>query len=355
MAKSEAVTNAKIQKTLLPLAPADLQIHRKDRYDGSGFDITLSQFAPEDVSLIIQLYHAVKRAYDLWLYMVDSPNFKLLRQQIVSQFGSEQFLSSARSIGAATYALGNFTPALRKIIHDIRGGALVILAGYASFVKAAGKDESIEEDIRTAILMARDHAKLMRNAIVDLDPAVRQADESVKIHYITDFVKKWHGSIYKIADKAVDISVDCTFAGSITNRCLETSAIDRVLYNIVNNAARFAADNKIILTIFPVGEALVRWVVENAITSEHEAWLNDVTGSDLSRLFFGGLTRGGHGIGLSGCADFVAAGFGLSPEEAITHGYLGARIIDARYYAWFHWPVYKSETSNNEPVCECSD
>lgn len=41
-------------------------------------------------------------------------------------------------------------------------------------------------------------------------------------------------------------------------------------------------------------------------------------------------------MGLTGCADFLAAGFGV----AVDRGYLGAKMVGDRYCAWFHWPVY---------------
>jgi hypothetical protein len=351
MIENQRPANQNIPKTLLTLASTDLEVYRKERYDGSGFSVSLAQLAPEDVALIIQLYNVVKKTYDLWLYMRDAPNYELLKAHIISQIGTKRFLSSVQAIGAATYALGNHTPDLRKIIHDIQGGALTVLAGYVHFLKT--EPENIAEDVQTAVLLARDHAKLMRNAIDDLDPIVRQADESIKVHLIDDFVQKWHGSVYNIAGKPVEIEVVCTFQGSVTNRCLETSAIDRVLYNYINNAARLTTDNTVSLTIFRSGDSVVRWVVQNMITAEQSRWLNDATGGDLKKLFLGGLTRGGHGIGLSNCADFVAASFGFSQEEALDQGYLGAKIIEDHYYAWFHWPRYKQGTHQAEVICDC--
>jgi K+-sensing histidine kinase KdpD len=351
MSEDQKPVGVSIPKTLQTLAPTNLEVYREERYNGGGFSASLAQFAPEDVSLIIRLYTVVKKTYDLWLYMRDAPNYELLKAHIISQIGTEHFLSSAQAVGAATYALDNHRPELRKIIHDVRGGALTVLAGYVHFLKT--EPENIVEDVETAVLLARDHAKLMRNAIDDLDPVVRQADESLKIHLIDDFVQKWHGSVYNIAGKSVEIQVACTFQGSVTNRCLETSAIDRVLYNYINNAARFSADNSVSLTIFQTSDTVVRWVVQNAITAEQRTWLNDVTAGDLKRLYWGGLTRGGHGIGLSSCADFVAASFGGSPEVALEQGYLGAKIIEDHYYAWFHWPEYRQGTHQNEVRCDC--
>lgn len=334
------------------LAPTSLPLTRLDRYDGGGFGVSLSAFTPEDVSLIIQVYSAVKKMYDLWLYMSDAPNYDLLKTQMIAQCGSDHFIATAQSIGAATYALGKTDPTLRKVIHDIRGGALAVLTGYATMIKRLDPEvDDIPEYVRDAILMARDHAKLMRNAIVDLDPVVREADENVKVHFIDDFVDKWDGALFRIADKTVRIGVNCSFDGSVTNRCLETSAIDRILYNYISNAARFTTDQTVTMTIFPIENFVVRWVVENSVTSDQQNWLNQATGGDLTKLFQGGLTRGGHGIGLSSCTDFVAASFGVTPTSALEQHYLGAKLLGERYYTWFHWPVY--QPASTDPICEC--
>jgi K+-sensing histidine kinase KdpD len=340
-----------VSSELMTLAPTDLTVYRTERYDGGGFDVSLTQFAPEDIARVMQLYSAVKKIYDLWLYMKDAPNYELLRQQIVTLFGSEQFLTSMQAIGVATYALKTPSPVIRKVVHDIRGGGLTVLTGTVYLLKES--PDPHPEDIENTVLVARDHAKLMRNAIFDLDPTVRQADESTKVHPIDDFVHKWTGATFKIADKPVEIEVNCTFSGSITNRCLETSAIDRILYNYINNAARFTADRRVTLHIFPTGGSLVRWVVGNSLTLDQQRWLDETTGSDLKQLFMGGLTRGGHGLGLSSCADFVAASFGLTPSQALDEGYLGVRVIDAHFLAWFHWPAY--QPAPTDPICDCGD
>lgn len=340
-----------IPETMLQLAPQDLENYRQDRYGGGGFSVTLRNFTPEDAALLIRLYSTIKKIYDLWLYMKDEPNYELMESQIVKELGSEQFRTSVQAIGSSTYDLYEPSPLLRKVIHDIRGGALSVLVGLATMLKMY---PSNGVSIHQAITMARDHAKLMRNAIEDIDPVVRLADESIKVHPIREFVDKWQGLSFEIAKKPVAIQVNCAFDGNVTNRCLETSAVDRILYNYVNNAARFTADNRVIITIFSVRLGLVRWVVQNLISERHKQWLHENIGADLRPLFRGGITRGGHGIGLSNCTDFVAASFGIeSNEEALEKKYLGAKVIDDQYYAWFHWPAFVAE--KDEPICNCAE
>lgn len=342
-----------ISETYFSLAPTDLLVYREDRYRGEGFGVSLRDFAPEDVALLIRLYQDIKEIYDLWLYMRDQPNYTLIGAQLVKQFGSDELLMSVQTIGAATYAVQTPSPVVRKVIHDIRGGALSVLVGLATFLKVIPAVD--EETIHQAVTMAHDHAKLMRNALEDIDPLVRAADESTKIHPISGFVNKWRNLSFEIANKPVVVHVTCTFEGNITSRCLETSAIDRILYNYINNAARFTTDNQVSLFIFPLGSRLVRWVVQNTISPQQKLWLQENVGDNLGRLFEGGITRDGHGLGLSSCADFVAASFGTETiQKAIEQHYLGAKIIGDQYYAWFHWPAYEASDSA-EPACECVD
>jgi signal transduction histidine kinase len=346
-------TDMTISDLYFSLAPTDLLIYRSDRYGGEGFGVSLQDFAPEDISLLIGLYGSIKKIYDLWLYMREQPNYELIGDQLIKEFGSDELRIGVQAIGSATYAIRDPSPLARKVMHDVRGGALSVLVGLATFLKVYPEPD--EETIYQAITMARDHAKLMRNAIEDIDLLVRAADESAKIHPISDFVNKWQNLSFDIANKPVLVQVSCSFEGNITSRCLETSSIDRILYNYINNAARFTTDNKVSLTIFPVGDGLVRWVAQNTLAPQQKLWLQENVGDNLGRLFEGGITRGGHGLGLSSCADFVAASFGTETiQEAIQEGYLGAKIIDDQYYAWFHWPAYVA-SDPNEPICECAD
>lgn len=326
-------------ETYLSLAPTDLKVVRQNRYDGGGYSVRLKDFAPEDVSHIIQLYNAVKRIYDLWLYMRERPNFDLLQETIV-KIADDDFISLSQSVGSFTYDSGIQSPMLRKVVHDIHGGSLTGLIGYATLLQEQPRKSLY---IRKAIYLARDHAKMMRNAIVDLDVQVRRADESAKIHSITDFIDKLEEFRYQVASKSISIDIKSDFHGDISNRCLETSAIDRILYNLINNAGRFTCNNSIQVHILPVNDRVVRWVVRNAIHDEHKQWLIQKYSDSLHELFLAGTTRGSQGLGLSTCADFISSCFGVHPPaKAVEKGYIGARVIDNEFYAWFHWPIYVS-------------
>jgi len=93
---------------------------------------------------------------------------------------------------------------------------------------------------------------MMRNIILDIDVVIREADEAMKLHSIDEFVNKWNDFIFDMKQKQVPVVAHSDFTGFITNRCLETSAVDRILYNYINNGARFATTDTVQLTILPV-------------------------------------------------------------------------------------------------------
>jgi len=330
----------------LALAPTDLTYTRATRDDGAGFSVTQSSFAAADVELLGRVYRVLRRAHGLWLHIRDATrnggplHIDLLRRHILRELRDIRFLILLRDLGAPTYDLGAPSREVRGALHDIRGGALLALIGFAA---AEARGEMISDaEIRHAALRARDHARIMRQAIVDLDPQLREIDAEIKTHIAYDFVDKWNRSIYRAGERRVNVSCSVDFAGMVANHDLETGALDRVLYNHVNNAAHYTADDQVDITALAINDRLTRWVVENTISSEHNQGLREATGGNLGRLYQGGLTRGGHSIGLSVCAEIVASACGLPDiETAVQRGYIGATVSGQRYSAWFHWPIYR--------------
>jgi signal transduction histidine kinase len=326
-----------MDKRYLTLAPTNLRNKNTARYDGTGFSATLSEFSEEDRQILTKIYQNIKTVYDLWLYMKEAPNYSIL-QQNVDYFLSDNFLTIAKELGAtASYESQHF----QKIIHDIRGGALMSMISHATRIKEFNLYHEVDI-MRGFVFLARDQAKMMRNAVQDIDPSTRAADERTRIHSIYDYVKKWNNFEYHLNDRVIVVKVQCYYEGNVTTCCLEASALDRVVYNLVNNALRFSLEDTITLTIFPVGNIL-RWVIENKMKPETTVWLNESVGSHLSSLFKGGITDGGNGIGLSNCADIVGASFGVSSAEAIEQRYISATVDDNTFYACFHWNVVQEE------------
>lgn len=332
---------------LLNLAPTNLVNRRSDRYDGSGYSVSLHEFAETDVSIIKTIYQQINQIYQRWLTIRNRTDISSI-QQLIIDLNQSDFIDIAQKMGQETYKQRPDDPAIRKIIHDIKGGCLNSLIGYAHLLS---KQPTNDLFIRKAVFLARDHGKMMRNALVDIDPDQRQLDEQAKIHSIQDYVEKLQDCIYGNQDKPIQILIQCIYEGHISNRCMETSAIDRILYNYINNAARFAADSTVSVFIFPINDQFIRWVIVNSIDREQANWLADQFNSDLSPLFQEGITKGGHGIGLSTCADFISSCFGIHPpQKAVKEGYLGATVYNQHFYGWFHWPPYIENSAKEKEL-----
>ena len=322
------------RQRLLQLAPTDLPRGREQRYKGEGFSILLDRFAGPDRDTIRDVYLQCDGVYQAWLDERDQPEWPTVRSRL-AKFRDLTFVDRATTLGRATLGAGTDEEVLR-VLHDIRGGGLAALLGLAELV-------AIRDDmglVRETVMLARDHAKMMRQAIEDLDPESRASDAEEKQHDIGDVAEKWEHEQYHFDDATAAVRVDCSYEGGLASRCLEAAAVDRVLYNFVNNATRFAADDEVALHILPVGDD-VRFVVANAVSKEHADWLMDHTKGDLTQLFSGGITRGGEGLGLSNCAQLVAAAYGQAgTAQATARGHLGASLDDGAFFAWFHWPQY---------------
>lgn len=329
---------AVLKRALDKHLPSGLRNLRTQRYRGEDFDIALASLSAIDQAHVRVVYDHAKTLHSRWVAMRDAPDWDALRQ-LVANVLRAPFADAAKAMGRDTMAACQdeaIRQALGKVLHDLRGGALTPLQLYARMAEW----DTDPLHLRSAAFLARDQAKIMRNILPDLDPAVRRADEAEKPHFMHAVVEKWDGFQFERGDQEPGhVRVACGYTGLLASCCLEASAVDRIVYNYVNNAMRFTTGDTIHLAIAPVGADAVRWVVANPIAPDQAEWLQQNTKGDMAQLFRGGLTRGGTGVGLSNCADFVAAAFGLPDIDIALDGrYLGAAVEDGWYLAWAHWP-----------------
>ena len=140
-------------------------------------------------------------------------------------------------------------------------------------------------------------------------------------------------------DASVEASMDRD--GQLASCCLEISAVDRVLYNHMSNAAAFASDGRVALLAEHRPGGSVRMTVANRVDPDQRAWLEEQIALDPHALYRERVTRGGEGLGMANAAFFVTQAFRLArTEEALDGGYLGGRLVGDVYAAWFHWPEY---------------
>ncbi len=246
-----------------------------------------------------------------------------------------KLMRCAREVGEAN----DYPSAQSAILHDIRGGGLFVLLGTLQLFEPSNVTS---EDVYRIYCYIRDHSKIMRNGVPELDPERAAVDLQPSAHLLRLVREKWTGSQVAVTGLVKEVQFESDFDGAISARCLEFGALDRVIYNFMNNALRHCAGNAVRFSVFSTGGAdhpNVRLAFENEITAADEIRLAKLTGSNLEVLFRGGLSTTGGGRGLRNCAEFVTDAYGLaSPDAVVAGSYVGARVISGKFVAWFHWP-----------------
>jgi hypothetical protein len=323
-------------ETMRALAPSHLPVYIDLRYDGGGQSAKLTEFSPEDAARLHTLYQSVMGLYT---------TLKGLASQTVPPPGAAADLKrrpecntamdAARAVGRGS----KLSPQLGAILHDVRGGSLLALLAS---IEILNPDAATSDAFLRIFCYARDHLKIMRNGVPDIDPTATAHDREPSPHEIRLLREKWSGGQFSIGGQVKAVRFESLFDGPIANRCMEFSALDRIIYNLMNNAARHGDGPAIALNIFsPNGSSgpEIRFVVQNGVSERQQAKILEIVPSGLGQLFLGGLTTGGSGMGLRICTDFVVRAFGLrSPEQAIADGYVGAQLIERTFVVWFHWP-----------------
>ncbi|NTV64492.1 MAG: HAMP domain-containing histidine kinase [Oscillochloris sp.] len=311
-----------------------LPSYRQLRYNGDGIAMAFDDFSSADQQVVGQMYQHLldllallnehhrhpDETFSRLIAYGDSVNWDALLQQV-------------RGITSPD-------PHHAKVLHDLRGGGLMALMVYFQMIHL---DLVKPSDLHRIFNLTRDQLKIMRNSVRGIDPTGFEHDLSRNLHHIDLLLEKWgSGEGHQIQGARAEVLVDCRFRGWVSERCLEFSALDRVIYNLINNATAHTADGRVYLSIFPLGAepANLRFVVINRVTAAQEVRILDRFPAGPGQLFVGGFTTGGSGLGMRICADFVGNAYGIpSVAQALEKGYLGARFIDGHFVAWFHWPI----------------
>jgi signal transduction histidine kinase len=320
-------------------APRELLSYRKERYRGDDISVRMDELHPEDRSAVAAIY---QRLLDLLPLLRaglnDSERCLGELSQLLEQPAWKQALHDVRRIGKQGSSPEH--PRLQQVIHDIRGGALQALLMHLQFIDMGLMQP---DDLPRLFFLTRDHLKIMRNAVRDIDPDGAARDQEEREHSLSLLIEKWQHSTHMLPDRTATVYVESHSQGSISERCVEFAALDRVIYNLINNAVRFTASGSVLLGMLSVPEEApesVRFIVANPIADEHRERLRERFGDQLAQLFIGGFTTGGSGAGLRICAEFVANAYGVEPlEHALAGGYVGAKIVDDAFVSWVHWPL----------------
>ena len=351
-------TGSPVSEFLLALAPLRLSNYRQVRYDGDDLCVHLDRLADRDQAILRGLY---ERLTQLLFTIADTATTDAQKwegvQSWIDRHDLDQVITEVRELGLASHAEAQDPDeSLAKTMHDVRGGALSSLLGRLQLL---GHLRPTPGDLNILFVQARDHLKIMRNAVIGLDEVRRNADRKPKAHAMQLMLDKWQESVVgpHWQQHPIQLHIDCRYEGPLTECCLESAAIDRIFYNLTNNAARHAADDRLEMTVFPLPEqppesGCLRFVLSNQVGEEDAALLRSFsqpgqadsthlgTGQSLFALFEPEVSSSGSGFGLTVVADFVAGAFGLrSRTEALHERYVGA-ILDGRTFrVWFHWPA----------------
>jgi signal transduction histidine kinase len=324
------------------LAPADLTFNRSDRYGGVGMSVPLEAFREEDRQNLRRLYEALT-GLQAQLEASDSESTDAITEVVddfLDEHGWRRLLDWAKAIGEPADDFVEVEK-FQQVRHDIKGGAL---AQLVSGLQLADKGKLDAKQFSKIELRVRDHTKIMRNAIPELDPEAYERDSKEKVHEAGLIVEKWERTELLTEDgEPVDIRVEAGYEGPISDRCVEFAALDRVIYNMMNNAVERTADGSVelYLTALPESEPdHLRIVVANAIDEPTaDALIGRFGSADVSGLFMGGFTTDGSGVGLSICGEFVGFAYGVGAEGAVVEGHVGAQLWEDLFVNWVHWPI----------------
>lgn len=293
--------------SVMSLAPNDLRVHRTTRYGGEGLGVSLRELSVTEVGTVVTLYEKVKSVFELWLYTEGHTERPATLADSVKALHDRDLLASVARLGSEEEPTG----LKRAALEDVKWGALGLIMEMNPDIAKVDT-----EVLHTVVLLARDHAKLMRNAFYDLDPTLRAADESPKAHGLAGAVRKVH-QIRPHFEFLLD------WDGCYSSRCLETSAVDRILYDCVRRIEKAGATSAK-LWVGPSGDGLLRWAFhfDGAEFSAYEQ-------HDLATLA-------------------VSKSAGVTSGAALEMGYLGSK----KGWAWFHWPVFRPPAGVKTCQCE---
>jgi signal transduction histidine kinase len=319
---------------LYRLAPNTLRNFRVHRYHGENLCLPLEAFTEEDRKRVRALYEFLQHLASA-LSAARKPALTSSAAAVLDLPSAEHIADIMSQFGRSSYQ-AQPSPLMAKTIHDIRGGGLTPLLGQIQLSSAPGFGQTPFDAI---YYLTRDHLKIMRNALLGLDDVRREEDLQFMIHGTDLLVQKWNGAHLYEFGRDMRVTVECGHSIPISECCVEFGGLDRILYNLINNACRHAATDRVQIVLLPVpdknGEN-IRFIILNEISPKDRDYLHTLK---LSALFEERASTTGSGYGLAIAADFVRNAYGLSSHtQAIADGYLGAAIVENSFAAWFHWP-----------------
>lgn len=313
------------------LAPTHLENYRASRYRADDVAIELSRFGAADRALVVEIYEALRE-----LLVVVDPLGGVDDAAPLLAFAERRDLRGlvfrVRHLGASA----GDEATLAEAIHDIRGGGFTAMMLELGRLSRGPYRKNLA---RSLYYLARDHMKMMRNVVRDLDPIARERDLTFRPHSLGDLARALREFTATAAgDEPVVVDVQCTAEGIIAESCVECAAIDRVAYNLLNNAVRYA-DRPTVAAWLLTMDSDLRVAIANSISAEQRGIIEEQLATGAASLF-GSFTTSGSGYGLRIVSELVGRAYGVASVETLTkEGYVGAKVVDGNFVSWFHWPL----------------
>ena len=309
---------------------------REHRYLGTDLSWSVANLAPIDRDAILTFYDKIGSLMGLHIWHLDDLHQK---RQLLSKWAHDedwrQCWRNVAALGPESYSLQGAHKLLRQVMHDLRGGPMTSLVMSMSML-LNGRDVDLEY-IR---LLARDVRKITRNCFPDLDPERYNLDCDENPHSVRLIGEKWSR-----LSRQGGVNVYLEFKGNIANSCVEFSALDRTLYNLMNNAIResLSDDHEIELFVVtkPDTEEIedLRFWIRNRISSDQSLGLRTRFGDNLSDLFLTSFSTTGSGMGMQIVGEFVGKAYGVSAKRALEMNLAGIHLEEEYFNVWFHWPT----------------
>jgi signal transduction histidine kinase len=326
------LTPESIVRPLRPPPPSQ----RALRYRGDDRAVPLSALLEADRTAVRALYAVLTDLAARLPPSSDATDEPQVARAVAQQFDLARAFEVAQAIGLGGEGYGD---EVRRTLHDVRGGALTSLLLELQRTRL-GRGEPRVRTLRT---LTADHLKVMRNALLELDDARRTLDLAPLEHSIERLAETIERVTGDGTRGSVQVDVHRSFIGGITMSCVELGALDRAVLNLLNNAVRHSASDRVKVALVPASAepgSDLRIFIANALEERHAAALEARFGESLARIFVESYSTTGSGDGLKICVDFVSSAYGLvRGDDAIDEGLVGAVVEGGWFIAWIHWPA----------------
>ena len=325
-------------EALRALAPGDLQTYRAWEFHPHR-RVDLDAFVADQGAIFRDLYASTQHV-----------SRETARARAAGELRDALRLSTLLDAARRARSLRSFdAPAtstqMQRAIHDVRGGALAALTLLFEHARSAGCEEEMRRELH---FLARDHLKIMRSAVRGLDDLADAHDLELRPHRLDDLLAGVRALRFPVKGVPHGVELHLGYGGAVTSSCMEAASLQRVLYNLLNNATAHAKAPPIhvwTLGIPSASPSSVRVVVSNSVdgaaAAELESKLTPASTSDALPSFWSGYTTTGSGVGLGSVVEMVADAHGLNHvQDAVLLGYVGASVVEGKQFVtWFHWPL----------------